>query len=264
MNIFRCFILILGYLTGCTAQQTDSRKTKTLETELHRAIDLSDTGKWDDAVKILNRLSDQNPEELQVRFERAIVYLNLDNTKPALKDLEFVYKRNPHYPGVQNWLAITKSDLGLYAEAGELKFSELKSYDPSHWGANGQAWANCAGYFLKASNPERALEVLAVYFKNYEGMQEGYEKYMPSPYNAKARALLALERPDEALQATDKAIALPGSTPADLFLRVQALAYLGETEMAQTELITLKTIYDGTAPYNEVAEIFKSLSIPLP
>ena len=257
---------------SCSAQQSQPElQLAKLEQEMsdsdtkdiNRAIDLSNNGHWQEALELLNRLKSETPNDEQVRFERAMVHLNLDHTQLAIDDLEFVLSQDPDFPGVQNWLAIAKSDLGKYLEAGELKFSELQGYEPTHWAANGQAWSDCAKYFLKASNPERALEVLDHYFEKYEAKQVGYEKYLPAPYNYKSKALLALGRADEALAAADAAIRLPHSTPSDKFMRVIALANIGETETARAELSKLEKIYKGTAPYNDAVAEFKRLNIPL-
>jgi len=261
--------LISILLIGCTAQSVSPEPSKdevedvlTDRTEIHRAIDLSNDGNWEQALELLNRLAREIPDDQQVRFERAIVHLNFENALLAIDDLEFVFTRNPDFPGVQKWLAIAKFDIGEFTEAGEIKFSELKSYEPTHWAANGQAWSDCAKYFLKASNPERALEVLELYFEKYEAKQVGYENYLPAPYNYKSKALLALGRADEALIAADTAIRLPHSTPSDKFMRVKALANIGDIETALNEFSELEKTYKETVPYNDVVEELKRLRIP--
>lgn len=271
MSFNRNLLLLASFsLVSCTAQQSQPElQLSKVEQEISdtkdvsRAIDLSNNGNWQEALELLNRLKSETPNDQQVRFERAMVHLNLHHTQLAIDDLEFVFSHNPNFPGVQNWLAISKSDLGKYLEAGELKFSELQGYEPTHWAANGQAWSDCAKYFLKASNPERALEVLDFYFEKYEANQVGYEKHLPAPYNYKSKALLALGRADEALVAADAAIRLPHSTPSDKFMRVMALANIGDTDTARAELSKLEKIYKGTAPYNDVVAEFERLNISL-
>jgi len=270
MLIKNFLLLVSLFLISCTAQNIQTEpQLDNVEQEMsnardiNRAIDLSNNGDWKQALELLNRLALEIPDNQQVRFERAMVHLNLDNTLLAIDDLELVQIQNPSFPGVQNWLAIAKSDLGKFLEAGEIKFSELQGYEPTHWSANGQAWSDCAKYFLKASNPERALEVLDLYFDKYEAKQVGYEKYLPAPYNYKSKALLALSRPDEALVAADAAIELRHSTPSDKFMRVIALANIGNTEIALSEFYELEKTYKGTAPYFDAIEEFKRLNIPL-
>jgi len=271
MGFHRSLLLFLVmFLMSCTAQQSQPEpqfskgKQEMSDTkDIKRAIDLSNNGNWQQALELLNHLTSKTPDDQQVRFERAMVHLNLDNTQLAIDDLEFVFSQNPNFSGVLNWLAIAKSDLGKFSEAGELKFSELQGYEPTNWAANGQAWSNCAKYFLKASNPERALEVLDLYFEKYEAKQIGYERYLPAPYNYKSKALLALGRADEALLAADAAILLPHSTPSDKFMRIMALANIGEIETAIAELSKLEKTYKGTAPYNDTVAEFKRLKIPL-
>jgi hypothetical protein len=60
----------------------------------------------------------------------------------------------------------------------------------SHWSANGQAWADCANYFLKAGAPDRALAALDIYFEQYEEKQRGKWMYTSAPFRLRARALL--------------------------------------------------------------------------
>src|SRR5262245_42340052 len=67
--------------------------------QLHSAIDMSDAGNWTKALKEFDRLVAAYPNEPEVRFERAMVLLNLDRDVDAIADLEQVLKLVPEYPG---------------------------------------------------------------------------------------------------------------------------------------------------------------------
>jgi predicted Zn-dependent protease len=99
-----------------------------------------------------------HPEEAQARFERAMVLLNLDRDAEAIADLEQVLKLAPEYPGTKDWYARAQAGQGRPLLAGEVSLQELQALAPEHWSGGGQAWADCADYFLKAGAPDRARE----------------------------------------------------------------------------------------------------------
>jgi tetratricopeptide (TPR) repeat protein len=227
--------------------------------ELDAAIDLSDDGEWEAALKAFDRLVTAHPGEMQPRFERAMVLLNLNRDLEAIAELEHVLKHAPDYPGAKDWYARAPRDQGKSMLAAEIKLEELLALAPEHWSANGQTWAECARYFLEAGAPERALAALDVYFARYEGKQQGYESYAPAPYRLRAETLLALGRPQEALAAAERACADPHSVPADKFVRIRALAGVGEIDRALGELKHLQQEYEGTRGFAEAMAALKWL-----
>ena len=230
--------------------------------ELDAAIDLSDDGRWKAALKAFDRLVKAYPREMQPRFERAMVLLNLERDLDAIADLEHILKHDPDYPGARNWYARAQRGQGKPMLAAETALEELQSQAPEHSSAKGQAWADCARYFLEAGAPERALAALDVYFARYEGKQ-GYEVYAPAPYRLRALTLLKLGRPQEALAAVERACADPHSVPADKFVRIRALAAIGEKERAVAELQQLKPEYEGTLGFAEAVAELKRLGVAL-
>src|SRR5262245_59811535 len=129
---------------------------------LEEAMDVADDGKLRKALKLFESLITDFPAEMQPRFERAMVYLDIDNEKAAISDLEHVLQFEPDYPGARNWFAIVSAGQGKALLAAETSLTDLMSKAPEHWSANGQAWADCARYFLDAGDPSRALAVLDV------------------------------------------------------------------------------------------------------
>jgi tetratricopeptide (TPR) repeat protein len=230
--------------------------------KLDAAIDLSDDGRWKAALKAFDRIVEAYPREMQPRFERAMVLLNLQRDLGAIADLEHILKHDPDYPGARKWYARTQRDRGKPMLAAETALEELQSQAPEHWSTNGQAWADCAQYFLEAGAPDRALEWLDVYFERYEGKQ-GYEVYAPAPYRLRALALLKLGRPQEALAAVERACADPHSVPADKFVRIRALAAIGEKERAVAELQQLQPEYEGTLAFVEAVADLKRLGVAI-
>jgi len=104
--------------------------------------------------------------------------------------------------------------------AAEVKLQELQALGPEHWSADGQAWADRANY--------RALAALDIYFEQYEEKQRGKWMYSSAPFQPRARTLLVLGRLHEALVAAKRA--------GEVFVRVRALAALGQTDQALAEL----------------------------
>src|SRR5262245_21467171 len=185
-----------------------------------------------------------------------MVLLNLDRDVDAIADLEQVLKLVPEYPGAKDWYARALAGQGRPLLAAEVKLQELQALAPEHWAGGGQAWADCADDFLKAGAPDRALAALDTYFERYEEKQRGKYMYSPAPFRQQARALLLLGRPHEALAAAERAVAEPRTVPADLFIRLRALAAVGQTAQALAELRRLKSEVERTAPYREaVAEL---------
>jgi hypothetical protein len=78
-----------------------------------------------------------------------------------------------------------------------------------------------------------------------------------------AKALLALARPQEALAAAERACASPRSVPADMFVRICALATIGERDRAVTEFGQLRPAFAGTLPFKETATELRRLGIPI-
>lgn len=215
------------------------------------------------ALRLLDDLVSKHPKELQARFERAMALLNLDRDDEALTDLEQVLKADASYPGARDWYARVQAGRGKPFLAAEAKLKALTEAAPEHWSANGQAWNDCAIFFVNAGEPQRALDALATYFKSYEGKQAGYERYLPAPYRAQALALMALERPDEALVPIERACADAHSVPADRFVRARVLAMQGKRDEALTEINALRGAYAGTAPWTEAKDHLATLHIAI-
>ena len=68
-------------------------KDSAFRAQLHAAIDKSDAGNWTNALQELDRLVAAYPNEVQARFERAMVHLNLNCDAAASADLEQVLSR---------------------------------------------------------------------------------------------------------------------------------------------------------------------------
>ena len=228
---------------------------------LEKAIDQSNEGKWKQARSAFDRLIKANPDRMQPRFERAMVLLNLDQDEAATADLDYVLAREPDYPGARDWFAKAQAGLGKPLLAGETKLAGLKSLAVDHWSANGQAWADCAEYFLKAGKRERALAALDLYFEGYEGRQKGYETYLSAPHRMRARVLLALGRNAEALVSAERAKAQVKTVPADQFMLVMCQSANGQHDKALAGLTALRADYAGTLPYNEAVAVLRGYGL---
>ena len=228
-------------------------KDSVFRAQLHAAIDISDTGNWTNALHEFNRLVADYPNEAEARFERAMVLFNLNRDAAAIADLEQVLKLVPEYPGARHWYAVALASQGRPMLAAEVKLQELQALGPEHWSADGQAWADCANYFLKAGAPDRALAALDIYFEQYEEKQRGKWMYSSAPFQLRARTLLVLGRLHEALVAAERA--------GEVFVRVRALAALGQTDQALAELQRLKPTQERTAPFNEVVAELRRLGL---
>lgn len=233
------------------------------DSDLATAIELGDDGALTAALAAFDRLVANYPNEMPARFERAMVLLNLDRDAEAIADLEHVLEHDPDYPGARNWYAIAQRDQGNPMLAAETKLTELLAHAPGDWSVSGQAWADCARYFLDAGAPERALAALAIYFARYEGRQSGWEDYRPAPYRLQALTLLALNRPREALAAAERACQDPHRVPADTFVRIRALAAVGEIDRAVGELEQLRAEFQTTQPFQDAVADLRRLGLAI-
>lgn len=120
--------------------------------------------KYDEALPVLKRAVELDPENLPARFLLARTYvltfhtLKISNfTELALEQLNFIVKRNPGFPAVHHHIALIFINSGEPAKALEELNTELRFFP-----ANIQARLELGETLLKLNQPRRAIEELFI------------------------------------------------------------------------------------------------------
>ncbi|GAA5023594.1 hypothetical protein GCM10011506_06570 [Marivirga lumbricoides] len=219
-----------------------------IEELIIKVIDLSDEGKYKEALKICDSIIESNSDYDRVYFERGVIYLNQERDELALLDFEKLLKINPDYPGAKDWYSKTLSDLGRNSKAATVKLEELRSQPDGKYGmgVSPNDWAECARNFIEAGYDEIAKSVLEEYFNQYEPNVRNYKSYETAPIRVYAKLLLSLNKKELALSESGKAIDSQHTVPADYEVYIEALIENNQTEKASIEINKyVSEIHDG-------------------
>lgn len=200
------------------------------------AIDLSDKGDYDGAVKLLSQAIAADPRNAQAYFERGVALLNLERAVDAVKDFDQALAINPDFPGALDWRASAATSLGDHQGAAEDRFKALRAHpEGPHqgMGVSPQQWADCAESFINAGNDPRAREVLEDYFTNYTGKVSSYASYETAPMRMFARLLIRSGDFTRACAFAAKAYENKHKCPADVLVYAQALEASGNLVSAR-------------------------------
>jgi predicted Zn-dependent protease len=185
---------------------------------IHKAIDLTDDGDHEGAVKLLTRAIKANPANPQAYHERAMSLLNLDRPHAALADFDRALELDPKFPGARDWRARTLADLGEHLASAEERLLDLRDHtDGPHagMGVSPQRWADCAEEFAKAGDPAKAVELLEEYLAEHASRVTAYACYETAPLRALARLLADAGQLRRAQELAARACASPHTVPAD-------------------------------------------------
>src|SRR4051794_17814688 len=111
---------------------------------IHKAIDRSDDGDYEGALKLLARAIKADPGNAQAYHERAMTLLNLGRDREALSDFDRALELDPKFPGARAWRARTLSGLGEHRRAAEDWLRELREHPNGPYETMGvcpQTWA---------------------------------------------------------------------------------------------------------------------------
>ncbi len=208
-----------------------------LEEELiYRVMDLSDEGRYPEALGLCDSILLINSEYDRLYSERAMIYLNMDKPELAKSDYEKLLALDPDYPGARNWYAKTLSDLGESLMAARVKLSDLRDLDSHSMGVSPEGWSECAQYYWDAGKIDSAKMVLEEYFKDYADELTYYRRYETSPRRIYAKLLLLQGEKEQALNEAQKTIESEYTVPADYLVLIEALLENNNMELARTEI----------------------------
>jgi predicted Zn-dependent protease len=185
---------------------------------IHKAIDRSDRGDYEGAVKLLTRAIKADQSNPQAYHERAMTLLNLNRDREALADFSKALELNPRFPGARDWRARTLAGLDDHRGAAEDWLQELRDRPNGPHEGMGvcpQTWADCAEQFALAGDPQRAIELLEEYLARYAAYVTRYACYETAPLRLLARLLDQTGDPERAADLRARARASPHRVPAD-------------------------------------------------
>jgi tetratricopeptide (TPR) repeat protein len=184
---------------------------------IHRAIDRSDKGDYEGAVKLLTRAIRADPANSQAHHERAMALANLNRDREAVADFERALALDPVFPGARSWLARTLADLGEHRRAGEewLRYLRDNPDGPPGMGVSPQSWADCARQFVLAGEPAKAVELLEEYLARHAARVTAYACYETAPLRLLAQLLEEAGDAGRAAELRARARASPHRKPAD-------------------------------------------------
>ncbi|WP_182869993.1 tetratricopeptide repeat protein [Rhodopirellula sp. JC639] len=207
-------------------------------TELvHRAIDLSDSGDYMAAIKLLTRAIATDTSNAQAFFERGMVYMNLDQDADAVPDFDRALAIDPEFPGARDWRSRALESLGDHQSAAEDRLNDLESHPDGPYegmGVSPQKWADCAEAFINAGNWQKAQELLEEYFATYAPKVTSYARFETAPMRMLAKLLIQSGDFARACEFAHMAYSSNYQCPADVFVYALALESVGDLDAARS------------------------------
>lgn len=201
---------------------------------IHKAIDRSDDGDHEGAVKLLTRAVKADPANPQAYHERAMALLNLSRDREALADFDRALGLDSRFPGARSWRARTRASLGDHRGAAEDWLRQLRDCpDGPHAGMGvcPQDWTNCAEQFVLAGEPATAIELLEEYLARHAARVTAYACYATAPLRLLARLLLQAGKGDRAVELARSAYSnVRHRCPMDFAVYGLALEAVGRRE----------------------------------
>jgi tetratricopeptide (TPR) repeat protein len=226
--------------------------------EILKAVELSDSGKNIQAIKILTTVLKKDKNNDRALFERSIAYLNLDKTNEAFDDLNNLIHINPDYPGARDWFARVCADNGDFVGAAEEKLKGLISNPQGRlgMGVSPNDWADCAMFFFNSGQIEKAIEVLEQYFIDFNKHVTLYKNYSTAPMRLHARILIEKGEYKKAYEWARKAYEDESRVPADISIFIKATALNGDIDLALTEYKKyINEIHGGFEEFKEAQDL---------
>jgi tetratricopeptide (TPR) repeat protein len=138
---------------------------------IHEAIDCSDGGNYEAAVRVLTRAMNADPSNPQAYFEQAMALANLNRNDEEVTELNRALELDPLFPGAREWLARALASLGEHRRAADewLHYLRDNPDGPPGMGVSPQCWADWAEEFAKAGDSAPASGLLEEYLARRSG-----------------------------------------------------------------------------------------------
>jgi tetratricopeptide (TPR) repeat protein len=235
------------------------KESKSPDKLIIKVIDFSDEENYLEAIRVCDEIIKLDQNYDRVYFERAMVFLNQDKPKLAIKDFKKLLKLNPDYPGGKEWYAKTLSELGDKNSAALTQFEELKLKPEGNlgMGVSPYSWSDCAQNFIDAKDFKNAKIVLTEYFDHFEKNVTNYKSDETAPIRTMTKLLLKLKEPVKALEFSIRGFESSNKVPADYELLIETYIENNQMKKAQ-ELIDIyvNDIHEGFTTEN--VEVLKN------
>jgi tetratricopeptide (TPR) repeat protein len=200
---------------------------------IHRAIDRSDDGDHEGAIKLLVRAIKAGPANAQAYHQRAMALANLERYSDAVADFERALALDSVFPGTREWLARTLARLGEHRRAAEEWLRYLRDNPDGSLGMGvcPQDWADCAQQFVLAGDPARAVALLEEYLARHAARVAVHACYETAPLRLLARLLLQAGQAGRAVELARAAYSnVKHRCPMDFVVYGLALEAAGHNE----------------------------------
>lgn len=107
------------------------------------AIDLTESGEYEAAIKICDKLQKLDPENTDIYYLRGVNYYLLKNYEPAIRDFDKVLELNPNHPDAYLYRAKAK-------KANNDLMGALRDYNKAKDGNFSQTVTSLAGDLIKS------------------------------------------------------------------------------------------------------------------
>lgn len=176
-RIFILPLLFIGIFQSGFAtslQNSEDDKNNNSDTNMFIEINaLEEQGNYRDALKELNQMVVQSPNNYLILDRRGVMYTRMQKYNKALHDFQTVIKINPDYAGVYNHRAIMNFSLGNLKLA-QIDFNRAITLQEDY----AKAYYNRALLELASGNDKEALEDFAMAQKyDYAKAGEAIEEY---------------------------------------------------------------------------------------
>lgn len=198
--------------------------------------------KYRDAVPVLKRAVELDPENLMARFMLARTYvfsyheLEISNfVELTLEQLNYIVKRNARFPAVHHHLALVYINSGEHAKALEELSTELLYYPE-----NIQARMELGETLLRLNRYHKAAEELLIAGKQ--------SPQIPGIHYALAKAYRADHQTTKALDAARRCVELAPQFADGHYLLGQLYRDTGKSEQAREHFEHFRRLKNSTAP----------------
>jgi tetratricopeptide (TPR) repeat protein len=246
LHLYGSILVSLGRLAA--AEESLSKAAAIAPDQPQYAYDLGallhNERKYAEAVPVLKRAVQLAPENLVARMMLARSYvfsfnqLKLPNfVDLTLEQLNYIAKKNPHFPAVHHHLALVYINSGDLAKAQEELNTELRLFPK-----NAQARLELGETLLKLNENHMAIDQLQIAAKQ--------APQMPPIYFALGKAYKADGQPAKALDAARRCVELDPQFPTCHYLLGQLYRDLQQPEQANEQFDLFKQLRPKDGPVN--------------
>lgn len=205
-----------------------------IEPEIQRAIELSEEGDVDTAMRMLTNILSNAPQNTQAHFERGMLHLSNNDLDGAIGDFQACLAVDSDYPGARHWLGrsyVLAGDNGRAAKEYEAGLrTDISRRNPD---ISPQQWADCSYAYENAGDEYNARRILSEYFGKYARRANVHKDLETAPMRQYANLLLELHEIPEAMRYASLAYKSRCRKPMDVFVYAKVAESSGDLALAR-------------------------------